>query len=101
MSGDGVTIEGVASPDVPASVVVVEANVKTVGIGADVRIGTLTVKCSTTFVVSGSGDSVVRMDAARDDAMDGDGKITMGTGGAGINVFDSDVVRVDDEIRNA
>ena len=52
VSGDGVTIEGMASPDVPASAVVVETNVKTVGIGADVRIGTLTVKCSTTFVVS-------------------------------------------------
>lgn len=41
------------------------------------------------------------MVTARDDAMGGDEKITMDTGGAGVDAFDSVVVHVDGEIRNA
>lgn len=101
ISGDGVSVKGMSSPDAPAGAIVVEAGVKTVGIGSNVRIGTLTVKRSTTFIVSGPGNEVVRLDTARDDAVGGDGKITLETDEAGVDVFNSAIVRVDGEIAGA
>ncbi|WP_080803409.1 hypothetical protein [Arabiibacter massiliensis] len=101
ISGDGVAIEGMSSPDAPAGAVVVNANVSKVGIGSNVRIGTLTVKRSTTFVVTGTDNEVVQVDTARDDAVGGDGKITLETDEAAIDVFNSATVRVDGEIMGA
>lgn len=101
ISGDGVTIEGMANPDAPAGAVVVAENVKTVGIGANVRISTLTVKHSATFVVRGTNNEVFAVDTKRDDAIGGDGSLTIETGDAGLDVFDSATVRVDGPIKAA
>lgn len=101
ISDDGVSIEGMASSDAPAGAVVVLENVKTVGVGANVRISTLTVKRSTTFVVSGTNNEVVKLVTARDDAVGGDGRLEIETSDAGVDVFDEATVRVDGNIRAA
>ncbi|HIW77294.1 MAG TPA: hypothetical protein H9877_11835 [Candidatus Gordonibacter avicola] len=58
ITANGVTIQGMSSADAPAGAVVVGDQVQTVGIGANVRISTLTVKRATTFVVSGTNNEV-------------------------------------------
>lgn len=101
ISGEGVTIKGMTSPGAPAGAVIVEGERLTVGIGANVRISTLTVKRSATFVVSGTNNEVFQVDTKRDDAIGGDGSITIETGDAGVDVFGSATVRVDGPIKAA
>lgn len=98
---NGVTIQGMSSTDAPAGAVVVGDKVLTVGIGANVRISTLTVQRATTFVVSGTNNEVFQVDTVRDDAIGGDGSLTIETGDAGVDVFDRAVVRVDGPIQAA
>ncbi|WP_290996250.1 hypothetical protein [Gordonibacter sp.] len=101
ITANGVTIQGMSSADAPAGAVVVGDQVQTVGIGANVRISTLTVKRATTFVVSGTNNEVFQVDTVRDDAIGDDGSITIETGDAGVDVFDRAVVRVDGPIQAA
>ncbi len=101
ISEDGVVIKGMIDAAAPAGTVVVNENVKEVGIGSYVRIQSLTVKRSTTFIVDGPGNEIVQLTTARADAIGGDGKITLETGNSAVDVFNSATVRVDGTIESA
>lgn len=95
ISGEGVTVAGMADPGGAAcGDVRVASGVTGVAVGSNVRIGTLDVGRTAAFSLAGDGNTVDVWKSARGDSVNGTGSITVASAEAPLDIHESAVLHL-------